>query len=311
MKSQTKSKEFDKRDVATANKSLNSATFKGRFIRTDRNIPDPDWKINDGQTVNEYVRIQMNRFRDEVKTLAFDKFPGGVFQKYDANTILTIAHHHFPELVAPTARDLLHVYGPDRDNLKDWTSYYRYAWKDKGPNGIIYSTDSQIIREGKLACNSYAYSGQSSYALVGAGILFRPLFGDSVINIRPYVQWLTSASFTGTENSRASATANLGIYVESWPVTGGAHYVDKDYWIPIWSQNTQNYLTNTTSGGTATVADGLTTEILAVTQRKYAIFVYAYLETSADPQQHQNELRFVTLDIDATMPFVVVQEKLV
>lgn len=70
-------------------------------------------------------------------------------------------------------------------------------------------------------------------------------------------------------------------------------------------------MTNTTAGGAATVSDGLTTEILAVTQRKYAIFVYAYLETSAGPQQQRNEQRFVTLDIDATVPFVVVEEKLV
>ncbi len=51
-------------------------------------------------------------------------------------------------------------------------------------------------------------------------------------------------------------------------------------------------------------------EILAVTQRKYAIFVYAYLETSAGPQQQKNELRFVTIDIDATVPYVVVEDKL-
>jgi len=132
-----------------------------------------------------------------------------------------------------------------------------------------------------------------------------------MVSIRPYVQWLTSASFTGTESTPASATANLGIYVESWQLSGGGHFVDRDLWIPVWSQNTQSYMTNAAAGGAATVSDGLTTEVLAVTQRKYAIFVYAYLETSAGPQQQKNELRFVTLDIDATIPFVVVQEKLI
>ncbi len=38
---------------------------------------------------------------------------------------------------------------------------------------------------------------------------------------------------------------------------------------------------------------------------------YVYLETSASPQQQKNEQRFVTLDIDATVPFVVVEEKLI
>jgi len=311
MKEQNMTDGFDERDVAAANESLNTASFKERFIRTNCNVIDPEWKVPDGQPIKEHVRNQMNHFRKDVETVRLHQLHGGVFQKFSAGTMLTIAHHRLFEPVVPKARDLLHVYGADRDNIKDWKRYYRYAWKDKGPNGIIFSTDTQIIREGKLACNSYAYSGQSSYALVGAGMLFRPIFGDAMVSIRPYVQWLTSASFTGTESTPASATANLGIYVESWQLSGGGHFVDRDLWIPVWSQNTQSYLTNATAGGAATVSDGLTTEILAVKQRKYAIFVYAYLETSAGPQQQKNELRFVTLDIDATIPFVVVQEKLI
>lgn len=311
MREQNMAEGFDEHDVAAAIKSLNSASFKERFIHTDCNVVDPLWKVPEGQTIIEHVRSKMNRFRNDVETVRLNQFHSGVFQKYDSNIILTIAHHGLDKPVVPTARDLFHVYGADRDNIKDWTRYYRYAWKDKGPNGIIYSTDKQIIQEGKLACNSYAYSGQSSYALVGTGMLFRPMFGDAMINIRPYVQWLISASFTGTESTPASAIANLGIYIESWQLSGGGHFVDRDLWIPVWSQNTQSYLTNATAGGAATVSDGLTTDILAVTQRKYAIFVYAYLETSAAPQQHKNELRFVTLDIDATIPYVVVEEKLI
>jgi hypothetical protein len=302
---------FDESDVAKAKKILDSASFRERFIRTDCNVASPKWKGPDGQPVNEHIRNQMSRFRKDVETVGLNRFYGGVFQRFDDSTLLTISHNRLFDTVVPTARDLLHVYGPDRDNLKDWQRYYRYAWTDKGPNGIIFSTDAQIIREGKLGCNSYAYSGQSSYALAGAGILFRPMFGDAVISIRPYVQWLTSASFTGTESSPASATANLGIYVESWPVSGGNHFVDRDLWIPVWTQNTQSFMRNVTAGGAATIADGLTTDILAVTQRKYAIFVYAYLETNAAPQQQKNEQRFVTLDIDATIPYVVVEEKLV
>ena len=299
------------RDVETAVKSLDSASFKSRFVRTDCNTADPEWKAPSGQPMNEHVRDRMKEFKKNVDAVPLQHFHGGVFQKFDSATILTIAHHHLLEPAAPAARDLFHVYGPDRDNVKDWKRYYRYAWKDKGPHGILYSTDAQIIREGKLGCNSYSYSGQNSWALVGAGMFFLPQFGDAKVNIRPYVHWLTSASFTGTESAPASAAAYLGIYVESWGLSGGAHYVDRDYWIPVWSQNTQSYLTNLTAGGAATAGDGLATEILAVTQRKYAIYVYAYLETSAGPQQQRNEQRFVTIDVDATVPYVVVEETLV
>jgi len=311
MKEQNLAKVFDERDVVTAYESLNNATFKRRFIRTEGNAADPDWKAPDGLPVNEHVLNKMNHFRKDVETVRLNNLHGGVFQKFDSNILLTVAHHHLFEPVVPAARDLFHVYGPDRDDKRDWKKYFRFAWKEKGPHAIIYSTDQQIIREGKLACNSYSYSGQGSYAIVGAGMLFSPLFGDALVSIRPYVQWLTSASFTGNDVAPASAVANLGIYVESWQQNGGGHYVDRDHWIPVWSQNTHSYMTNVTAGGAATVTDGLATDILAVTQRKYAIFVYAYLETSAGQQQQRNELRFVTLDIDAAIPYVVVEEKLI
>jgi hypothetical protein len=311
MKEQKITDGFNEQDVAAARKLLNSGSFKNRFIRTDCNVADPVWKASDGQPIIEHVRDKMSGFRNGVDTVGLNQFRGGVFQKYDSGILQTISYHGLLDQVVPAARDLFHVYGADRDNIKDWQKYYRYAWTDKGPNGIIYSTDAQIIREGKLACNSYAYSGQSSYALVGAGILFRPMFGDALVSIKPLVQWLTSASFTGTESAPASATASLGIYVESWNLNGGGNFVDRDFWIPVWSQNTQNYMTHVAAGGGTSAYDGLTIDILAVAQRKYAIFVYAYLETSAGPQQQKNEQRFVTLDIDATVPYVVIEEKLI
>lgn len=302
--------EIGERDVKNAVEALDSASFKARFIRTDRNAADPAWKASGGQAIDEHVRDLMSEFKKDVDAVQLHHFHGGVFQRFDSATILTVAHHRLFEPAPPTARDLFHVYGPDRDNVKDWKRYYRYAWKDKGPHAIIHPSDTQIIQEGKLSCNSYSYSGQSSFALVGAGMLFLPQFGDAKVTIRPYVQWLTSASFTGNDSAPASASAYLGIYVESWAQGGGLHHVDHDHWIPVWSQNTQSYMTNATAGGAATAGDGLTAEILAVTQRKYAIFVYAYLETSAGPQQERNELRFVTIDIDATVPYVVLEEKL-
>lgn len=303
--------DIDDRDVATAVESLSSAAFTQRFVRAEGNGDAPVWMAPGGQPIEDHVGDRMDTFKKDVETVRLHHFHGGVLQRFDADTVLTIAGNRRLDPAPPAARDLFHVYGPDRDNLKDWKRYYRYAWKDKGPHAIVYSDDTQIVREGKLACSSYAYSGQSSYVIVGAGMLFRPQFGDAKISVRPSVQWLTSASFTGTESAPASATANLGIYIESWSQSGGGHYADRDRWIPVWSQNTQSYLTNLSAGGTATPFDGLCTEILAVTQRKYSIFVYVYLETSAAPPQQRNELRFVRIDMDATVPYVVVEETLV
>jgi hypothetical protein len=303
--------DFGERDVAAAVASLDSASFRTRFVHTGRNAPDPKWTAPGGQPIAENVRDQIAAFKHDVAALPVRDLHSGVFQRFNASTIVSVAGHRLFEPVVPTARDLFHVYGPDRDNTKDWSRYYRYAWKQKGPNAIIFSTDPQIIQQGRLSCNSYAYSGQSSYAIVGAGMFYVPQWGDATVSIRPYVQWQTSASFTGNDVVPASAAAYLGIYVESWQQSGGGHYVDRDLWIPVWTQNTQSYMTNMTAGGAATVGDGLATDILAVTQRKYAIYVYVYLETSADPQSEKNEVRFVTLDIDATAPYVVVEETLI
>ena len=114
MKEQKMTEGFDEHDVATATESLNSATFKGRFIRTDCNVADPEWKAPDGKPINEHVRNKMNRFRNDLGTVGLNQFRGGVFQKFDSNIMLTIANHRLFEPVVPSARYLFHVYGPDR-----------------------------------------------------------------------------------------------------------------------------------------------------------------------------------------------------
>lgn len=302
--------DFSERDVTTATQRLDSASFKARYIPTECNAADPEGTTLEGLSIRDRVSRQMAAFKRDVAATHPQQFHGGVFQKFDVDTLFTVGHRGMFDLAPPTPRDLLHVYGPDRDNKRDSKRYFRYAWKDKGPNAIFYSDDEQIIRQGKLWCDSYAYSNQNSFALMGAGMFFRPRFGDAKISIRPYVQWQISASFTGNDPAAARATASLGIYVESWSLDGGGYYNDRDHWIPVWSQNTKSYMSGLTAGDATTVSDGLATEVLTVSQRKYAIYVYAYLETSADPRQVHNEVRFVRLEVDATVPFVVVEETL-
>jgi hypothetical protein len=310
MKKPNASSEISERDITTAVKSLSSAAFRSRFVRTDCNAADPDWKAPNGQPIAKHVRDMMDRFKQDVGSVRLHDFHGGVLYKFDSDVWITIAKYGLSDAPVPAPRELFHVYGPDRNNIKDWSRYYRYAWKDKGPNGIIYSTDAQIVQEGRLSCNAYAYSGQNSFALVGAGMFYIPVNGNATVNIRPYVPWQTTASFTGTESAPATAAAYLGIWVESWKQSGGGYHAEPDHFIPVWSQSTTGYATQLSGGGTATVADNLTREFTAVVGRKYAIYVYAYLEVSAGPQQNRNESRFVTIDIDATVPFVVVEETL-
>jgi hypothetical protein len=307
--------EIDEGDLQSAIGSLNSASFARRFTRTDCNAANPAWKTPSGQSLKEYVRDQMDGFRKDLGDLKSQQFKHRVFQRSEPKILFTVAHNQLFQPFVPAAGDLFHIYAPDGNKNRDWRRDYRYAWKEEGPNAIIYSNDAGIIEQGKLACNSYCYSGQSSYAIVGAGMFFVPqsqplaVVGSAKLSIRPYVQWLTSASFTGTRHERATVSAGLGIRVDSREANGTLPNVDIDQWITVYSQNTQSYVVNAAAGGAASGGDGLSAEILAVNHRKYYIFVYAWLETSADPQPEQsNEQRFVTIDIDATVPFVVIEE---
>lgn len=296
-------------DASIAIESLNYGTFKKRFDRFENSSKFNSKDLNE-QISKLDVRDQLTRYKKDIQTVAYDRFHDGVVQTRFDQTLLTVNYKDLFKPRIPTSRDLFHVYGPDRNNTKDWEKYYRYAWTQKGPSAIIYSTNEQIIQEGRLECDSYVYSGNSSFAIAGAGILFRPQFGDSKVSVRPFVQWLTSSSFTGGGSAGGTANASIGIYVESWSNSGGGYYVDRDYWMSVWSQNTQNYFVGQTANGDVTASDGLATEFLAVEQRKYAIYVYVFLETTAAPSFEKNEYRFVRLDMEAKVPYVVVEETL-
>ena len=60
MKERIMTYEIDEGDVTVAVESLNSASFKERFIRTDCNVAAPEWQAPSGQPINEYVRDQMD-----------------------------------------------------------------------------------------------------------------------------------------------------------------------------------------------------------------------------------------------------------
>jgi hypothetical protein len=300
---------FDERDVGLAIESLQRAAFRSRYVRTDCQSSDPDWTTEDGQRIDEHVRQYVDQLKGDVDALDVRDFSGYAFHRLTGNVQMVVDGHHLGDVVAPSPADLLHIYGPDRDNTGDWTKYYRYAWRDKGPHAIVFASDDEVIRQGRLSCNSYAYSGQSSYALQGAGLFFRPQSDNEIVSIRPYVQWSTSASFTGVSGIDATARAMLGIYVESWTgVAGEGYYTDWDHWITVFAQDTQSYTTGVNVGGTATVGDGLSFEMLAVGRRRYHIFVYAYLDTTAGPSRG-NDHRFVTIDVEAKVPYVVIEER--
>ena len=63
--------DIGERDVATAVESLSSASFKTRIIRTDCNVPDPEWKAPGGQSIPDKVREQMKAFKKDLDGVRF------------------------------------------------------------------------------------------------------------------------------------------------------------------------------------------------------------------------------------------------
>ncbi|MFH8253233.1 hypothetical protein ACH3VR_22900 [Microbacterium sp. B2969] len=297
-------------DVERAVSRLGDAPFTARFVRTDCQAETPAWLTEAGEPIRDHVSGLRESFKGEVAGYGVRDLEGTTFAKTVGDTRLIAAAGRIFEPYVPTASDLLHVYGPDRDGTKDWRRYYRYAWRQEGPHGTIYSTEDDIIRRGRLMSITDSYSGQSSYMIAGAGMFYVPAWGDANVTVHPYVQWQTESSFTG-QQTPATSKALLGIYVESWSRTSGAGYVaDRDQPITVYSQSSSGYAVDVAAGGAATQDDGLTTTFVATPSRKYHIFVYTYGETTASSEHEKNNFRYVNIDIDATVPYVLVQEEL-
>lgn len=293
----------------------------GRRLRERHGTPaahsvrDPDWTAEDGRPIASVVREHVERFRDSMSGLPLRDFHGSVLQRVTDGVLVT-GVEHIGFRPPPEPRDLLHVYGPDRDGTRARRSY-RFAWTDGSVGGsIVYAKAPQIIGQGLLQANAYAYSGQAAFAVTGAGMLFVPEHGAARVSVRPYLPWRTTASFTHSrwdeepEATSASVSCLLGILVESWRPGDAVVAQEQDAWITAYAHSTTDWLRDVPSGGTATVGDGLATDFVAVPGRRYAIYVYAWLEASASPQVHKNQSRFCTIDVDASAPFVVAQETL-
>jgi len=113
MTESTITSEIDERDLKNAVESLNSASFKTRFIRTDCNAADPVWKAPNGQAIHEHVRDQMDAFKKDLGDLRSQPFQNGVFQRSHSGTMFNVAYNQLFQPFVPAGRNLL--YGPDRD----------------------------------------------------------------------------------------------------------------------------------------------------------------------------------------------------
>ncbi|WP_347755423.1 hypothetical protein [Agrococcus sp. ProA11] len=173
--------------------------------------PPVDEQLHDGRTVPLHVAEHLDRFRDRVNpALRLDLHAVIVHSVVDGLD-LTIGGWLRPK-PPPEARDLLHVYGPDREGTGE-RRFYRFAWLDHSQYGSPFTTAGPaIIRSGRLGGACGVYWGQWAFSVGGAGMLFVAEHGPARVSVRPHIPWLALTSFN-RYTIGASVRCSLGILV--------------------------------------------------------------------------------------------------
>lgn len=142
-------------------------------------------------------------------------------------------------------------------------------------------------------------------------MLFTAEFGPSRVSVRPYIPWLALTSFNHYTIG-ASVRCALGILVESWkPGVDGSFFQERDHWVDVVLRSSaEGYLLDSGTSGTAGVGSGVTTDFVAVPGRRYAIYVYAWLEVDGGRVGGDGPIGYSRIELDASVPFVVVEETL-
>lgn len=301
---------LDDRAIEMLTASMDETAFRRRAIIRAAAGPPVEEQARDGRPVPIFVAERLDRFRESLNPVlhAGHALHDAVFHTVVDELDLTIGGHLKPE-AKPEARDLLHVYGPDRDGTGE-RRYYRWAWLDHSDHVPAFSTTAPtIIRSGRLAGSCGVYGGQWAFSVGGAGMLFVPEHGAARVAVRPYMPWLALTSFNHYAVG-ASVVCFLGILIESWR-PGQAVVQERDHFMPVVARSsTEGYLLDSETSGTEASSTGLQTDFVAVPGRRYGIYVYAWLETNGGAAGAGGPLAYSRIEIDASVPFVVAEETL-
>ncbi len=304
---------IDDGEIERLTASMDAAAFRRRAIIRAAAGPPVEERLHDGRPMPVFVAERLDRFRESLNPVLHSHgtehpLHDAMFHTVVDDLDLTIGGYLKPE-AKPEARDLLHVYGPDRGSTGE-RRYYRWAWLDHSDHVPAFSTTaSTIVRSGRLAGGCGVYGGQWAFSVGGAGMLFTPEHGASRVSVRPYMPWLALTSFNRASVA-ASVVCLLGILIESWR-PGQAAVQERDHFVTVVARSSaEGYLLDSETSGTGVSATGLQTDFIAVPGRRYGIYVYAWLETNGGTGGGSGPLGYSRIEIDASVPFVVAEETL-
>lgn len=299
---------IDDREIEMLLASMARSALPRRGLIASTSGPDVEERLHDGRPMPDFVASELDHFRERVNPALHLELHDAVFHKVTAELDMTIGGY-LDELAKPEPRDLLHVYGPDRDSTGE-QRYYRFAWVDHSQFGTVTTPAPVIVRSGRLAASCGVYGGQSAFSLAGAGMLFTAEHGIARVAVRPYLPWVALTSFNHFAVG-ASVRCRLGILVQSWAPGDSVAVEERKPTITVLSRSSaEGYLLDAESSGTGGAMEGLTTDFVAVPGRNYAIYVFAWLEATGGATSSSGPLAYSRIEVDASVPFVVAEETL-
>jgi hypothetical protein len=215
------------------------------------------------------------------------------------------------DMALPTARDLLHVFGPNPEgSTSQWKYRLQWAEIDGGPGtGIDARVD---LGKGTFVASHFSTSGErNSYA--GLGVRFTPLLASCRLSIRPHVQWsgfdiLQHRVFDPQLNEQrwARAVARIGLVVQSTKLDGSDPLTEVELWPEAWSRAEINPSGMRDYSGVTGSATGLAAEVTAVSTRRYSVWLCCMATVVADPGFAVSTR--ASCSISCSSPFLVVEE---
>jgi hypothetical protein len=212
----------------------------------------------------------------------------------------------------PQPPQLKHLFGPE-PNSPGSPHAYRLNWSHLDGSvwaGIGVWPDAA---HGTFSASHYAPSGNATLsAFAGIGVRLKPHLDWCHLAVRPFVQWTGTdilnhrdAMPSLNEKRRARGSGAIGIFIQSWDLSGGSYHLDADHYVDMWDRSELNPSGLRDYAGTADT-DSLAVTILASNRRRYSIFVYcwAYVESQAGFAV----MTRASSMISCHMPFMFVEE---
>ena len=300
---------IDDHEIEMLLASKDKAAFRRRAIIRAHAGPPVVEALRDSRPLPLFVAERLDRFRESVNPVLHTKHElhDAMFHTVVDELDLTIGGYLKPAS-RPEARDLLHVYGPDRDGTGE-RRFYRFAWLDHSDFVPAFTTSAAtIVRSGRLAGTCGVYGGQWAFSVGGAGMLFIAEHGAARVSVRPYMPWLALTSFNH-HVVNASVLCDIGIAIDSWLPGGTDFREERDHRVRALTRTSaEGYLLDSETSGTGIPSTGLQTSFDAVPGRRYGIYVYAWLETNGGAPSGGGPLGYSRIEIDASVPFVVAEE---